>query len=61
MEIIMSKRTVSEIITVATQTLPFLMITATFIGIAYIYGHTASPSTLETAFEASKINFSYLL
>lgn len=56
----MSKH-VSETINLAAQTIPFLMITATFIIIAYVYGHVLTPTSLEHPFDTSKINFSYLL
>lgn len=36
----MTKETVRELFGIVTQILPFLMITATFIGFAYTYGHT---------------------
>ena len=56
----MSKH-VSETINLAAQTIPFLMITATFIIIAYVYGHALTPTGLENPFDASKVNFSHFL
>jgi hypothetical protein len=56
----MSKTQVSEAINLASQTIPFLMITATFIIIAYVYGHTLTPPT-DNVFESSKITFSHFL
>ncbi len=57
----MSKVPTSEALNLASQTVPFLMITATFIVIAYVYGHTITPVTLESSLDVSKINFSYFL
>lgn len=56
----MSKTQASEAINLATQTIPFLMITASFIIIAYVYGHSVTPST-DNLFESSKITFSHFL
>lgn len=61
MEIIMSKTQAAEALNLASQTLPFLMITATFIVIAYVYGHTLTPIKGENSFDASKINFVHFL
>ncbi|MBA3814240.1 MAG: hypothetical protein H0X26_07100 [Alphaproteobacteria bacterium] len=57
----MQKNFFSETLNLVSQTLPFLMITVTFISIAYVYGHTAPLMTAENAFEASKIDLSRLL
>ena len=57
----MEKSLPSEVLNFANQTLPFLMITVTFITIAYIYGHTANSMTSENPFDASRIDISHLL
>jgi len=59
-EIQMSKH-FSETINLAAQTIPFLAITASFIIIAYTYGHTLTPTTTENPFDTSKIDFSHYL
>jgi hypothetical protein len=56
----MSKH-LSETINLASQTIPFLMITATFIIMAYVYGHALTPTGLESSYDASKITFSHIL
>lgn len=56
----MSKSELAAALNLVSQTLPFLMITATFIVIAYGYGYTLSPNA-EHVFESSRINFNHLL
>lgn len=56
----MSKH-VSETINLAAQTIPFLMITATFIIIAFVYGHALTPTSLENPFDGTKTNFNHFL
>jgi len=36
----MSKAQIAKALTIISQTVPFLVITAAFIGIAYTYGHS---------------------
>lgn len=50
----MQKTQISEVIHLSLQTIPFLTITAIFVIIAYAYGNTITPPTVENAFEASK-------
>lgn len=57
----MSKTHMSETLNLASQTIPFLMITATFIIMAYVYGHALTPTGLESSFDAEEINFSHFL
>lgn len=57
----MSKLHSSEAWNLASKTLPFLMITVTFISIAFSYGYSATQYTAENVFEASKINLQYWL
>lgn len=57
----MRKSSPSEILNLASQTLPFLMITVTFISIAYLHGHTTAPSSSQNVFESSKISIGTLL
>jgi hypothetical protein len=61
MENIMQKKLSSEALNLANLTLPFLMITVTFISIAYLYGHTTPQASKENVFESSRINISTLL
>lgn len=51
----------SETLNLAAQTIPFLAITASFIIIAYVYGHALNPIRAENTFDASNINFSHFL
>ena len=51
----MSRAQISEALNIANQTIPFLMITATFIFIAYTYGNSVTASPLEDVYECSKI------
>lgn len=39
----MSKTQFLNAIDIARQTIPFIMITAIFVGLAYTYGHTLTP------------------
>ena len=57
----MSKTHMSETLNLASQTVPFLMITATFIIMAYVYGHSLTPTGLESSFDSESINFSHFL
>lgn len=47
----MSRKQISEAFNFASQTLPFLMITATFIGLAYTYGHAFTPFYMDESFD----------
>jgi hypothetical protein len=42
----MSKTQAAEAFKMTIQTLPFVMITALFILISYVYGHTLEPTSL---------------
>jgi hypothetical protein len=56
----MTKKQRSEIIDLIRQTLPFFIITATFIGLAYTYGHALAPLQLEDSFEFIHVNGSLI-
>ena len=53
----MSKAQLSEVFNMAHQIIPFLMITAMLIVVTYTYGYTVQPSSLDTSFDLSKLNF----
>jgi len=54
----MTKKQRSEILDLVYQTLPFLIITATFIGLAYTYGHALAPIEPEDSFEFIRVSTS---
>lgn len=55
----MSKKQLLEIIAVASQTLPFLTITATFIGLAYTYGHGFIPLQMNDSIDLMRLSCHY--
>lgn len=56
----MTKKQRSEIFDLVRQTLPFFIITATFIGLAYTYGHALAPLPLEDSFEFTQVKSSHV-
>jgi len=56
----MSKKQLLEIIHLASQTLPFLIIAATFIGLAYTYGHSFTPFFSEDSSQLISLSCNYL-
>ncbi|MBS0272024.1 MAG: hypothetical protein JSR85_05190 [Proteobacteria bacterium] len=55
----MSKTQLLKAIDIANQTLPFLMITATFIGLAYTYGQSLSPLHIDPSFDLIRLSCNY--
>ena len=60
-EVKMSKKQISEALSLASQTLPFIMITATFIGLAYTYGNVLTPYPIEDSFEFARLGYNDLI
>jgi len=56
----MSKEQTREIFTLATQIIPFLMITATLISLAYAYGRTLSPLYVDNSLDLIRLSCNYL-
>jgi hypothetical protein len=56
----MNKEQVGEFFNVARQTLPFFMITITFISIAYTYAHTFSALEVDPTLELTRLSCNYL-
>ena len=56
----MTKTQLSHALYIASQTLPFLMITSTFIGLAYICGHSFSPYHMDQSFELVRLSCNYI-
>ena len=56
----MSKVQFLKAIDVARQTLPFIMITAVFIGLAYTYGHALSPFQMDPSNEMVRLSCHYV-
>ena len=56
----MSKKQFLTAIQVASQTLPFLMITATFIGLAYACGHSLAPYQMDPSFDLLRLSYHYI-
>ena len=55
----MSKKQISTAFFLASQVLPFLMITATFVGLAYTYGHGLTPFHMDETFELVSLSCNY--
>ncbi len=55
----MTKKQRSEILDLVRQILPFFIITATFIGLAYTYGHALAPLESEGSFEFTHLKSSH--
>ncbi len=55
----MSRKQLLTAIQVASQTLPFLMITATFVGIAYACGPNFIPYHMDPSFEFLRLSYHY--
>ncbi|MBX9786615.1 MAG: hypothetical protein K2Y08_04695 [Alphaproteobacteria bacterium] len=55
----MSKIQFLNAIDVARQTIPFIMITAIFIGLAYTYGHALSPFQMDSSNELVRLSCHY--
>jgi hypothetical protein len=56
----MTKEQLNEIVNLTRQILPFLMITATFIGLAYSYGPTYIPLQIDSSMDLMTLSCSYL-
>ncbi len=52
----MSRKQISKAIIVASQTLPFLMITATFVSLAYACGHSLTPYHMDPSFDLIRLS-----
>jgi cytochrome bd-type quinol oxidase subunit 2 len=52
----MSRKQLLTAIHVASQTIPFLMITATFVGIAYTCGHSLTPYQMDSSFDLIRLS-----
>ena len=56
----MTKTQLSHAIHIASQTVPFLMITATFIVLAYSYGHSLLPYHIDQSFDLIRLSCHYI-
>jgi hypothetical protein len=56
----MKKEQVTEILNLTRQILPFLMITAVFISLAYRYGHIYSPLKVDSSGDLLRLSCNYL-
>ena len=56
----MSKTQLLDTLNVMRLTVPFLMITVTFVGIAYAYGHALTPFHLDASFDLIKLSCHYM-
>jgi len=56
----MTKNQLIEVVNLIALTLPFLIITATFIGLAYVYGNTYNPFAIEGALEHANLAYTDL-
>ncbi len=52
----MSRKQILIAISVASQTMPFLMITATFVCLAYICGHSFTPYQMDSSFDLVRLS-----
>jgi len=55
----MSKIQFLNAIDIARQTIPFIMITAIFVGLAYTYGHALSPFQVSPSNELVRLSCHY--
>lgn len=51
----MAKELISLVSNLVSLTLPFFMITATFVGLAYTYGHSFTPFHMDECFEVVRL------
>ncbi len=56
----MLKQQVAGAIYIASQTIPFLMITATFVALAYTYGYDLPFCHMDESFELVKLGCSFM-
>ncbi len=56
----MAKTELLEMLNIVRQTVPFLMITAIFVGIAYSYGNTLTPFYMDDSFDLVKLSCLYM-
>jgi hypothetical protein len=56
----MKKEQVTEIVNLTRQILPFLMITAVFISLAYRYGPIYSPIQVDASADLIRLSCNYL-
>ncbi|MBI2707797.1 MAG: hypothetical protein HYX35_05760 [Proteobacteria bacterium] len=56
----MNKNQLKDILNVASQILPFLMITITFISVAYAYGNTLSSLHVDSSSDLIRLSCNYL-
>jgi hypothetical protein len=56
----MSKIQFLNAIDIARQTIPFIMITAIFVGLAYTYGHALSPFQINPSNELVRLSCHYV-
>lgn len=52
----MSKKQALEVVNIASQIVPFLMITALLVTISYTYAHAIKIASLENSFNSSKVS-----
>lgn len=55
----MSKTQFLNAIDIARQTIPFIMITGVFVGLAYTYGHTLTPFQMAPSNELVRLSCHY--
>jgi hypothetical protein len=55
----MLKEQVLKAINIVNQTVPFLMITVTFIGLAYTCGQSISPFQMDPSFDLIRLSCHY--
>jgi hypothetical protein len=56
----MTKEQTREVFNLARQILPFLMITATFISLAYALGHSFPPLCANSSIDLVRLSCNYL-
>lgn len=55
----MTKAQLLNAINVARQTIPFIMITVVFVGLAYTYGHALSPFQIDPSSDLVRLSCHY--
>jgi|GEM_PF-4452256 hypothetical protein len=56
----MTKNYLKDILNIASQVLPFLTITVTFVSLAYTYGHTLSALQVDHSCDLIRLSCTYL-
>lgn len=57
---IVTKNYLKDILDIASQVLPFLTITVTFVSLAYTYGHTLSALHVDHSCDLIRLSCTYL-